>query len=199
MDRASQEARSRLWSRSGRPLTVGIRVKTGVAAVLAATLAVAAAPAPVRAQEMFPSFVLARICVPYATRAQTFEEAIRTARGMEFRRPAGETGPIEEWASDIEMVSKDGTWRLRIEEGTVTRGEVDVYEVTCGLSSTRASARELSQAARLALRASPLWAPGEGEGHWDRRTSDPEFYTVRVDVTEEPGRRPVLTATGSYY
>ena len=137
--------------------------------------------------------------MPYATRAQTFEDAIRSARGMEFRRPAGHTAPIEDWASDIEMVSKDGTWRLRIEEGTVTRGEVDVYEVTCRLSSTRASARELGLAARFALRGSPLWAPGEEDGRWDRQTSDPAFYTVHVDVTEAPGQRPVLTATGSYY
>lgn len=173
-------------------------MKAGVT-VLAAILAVAAAPASVRAQDMFPSFALARICVPYATRADSLEEAIRTARGMEFRRPSGQIAPIEEWASDIEMVSKDGTWRLRIAEGTVTRGEVDVYEVTCGLSSTRASARELSTAARLALRASPLWSQSEEEGRWDRKTSDPEFYTVRVDVTETPGERPVLAATGSYY
>lgn len=174
-------------------------MKITVAAVLAATLTVVAAPAPVRAQEMLPGFVLARVCIPYATRAQSLESAIRAARGLEFRRPTGDTAPIEDWASDIEMVSKDGTWRLRIEEGTVTRGEVDVYEVTCGLSSTRASARELSQAARITLRGSPLWTQGETEGRWDRRSSDPEFYSVRIDVTETPGQRPVLAATGSYY
>lgn len=162
-------------------------------------MAIAAAPSPARAQDAFASFVLVRVCLPYANRSQSFEGAIRAARDMEFRRPNGDNAPLEEWASEVNLISKDGAWRLRLEEGTVTRGDVDVYEVTCRLSSTRASARELADAAHAALRGSRQWAPAEQDGRWNRRTSDPDAYAVQVEVTETAGERPVLAATGSYY
>lgn len=174
-------------------------LKLGVIAALSATVAVVATPVPAAAQDMFAGFVLARVCLPYASRAQTFEGAIRAARDMEFRRPSGDGAPLDEWASEVELVSKDGAWRLRIEEGTVTQGETDVYQVTCRISSTRASARELSNAARLALSGNERWTSAEENDRWEKRTGSPEEHTLHVDVTEPPGERPVLAATGSYY
>ena len=119
---------------------------------------------------------------------------------MEFRRPVGDTAPLDEWASEVEMVSKDGRWRLRIEEGTVTEGDTDVYSVTCGVWSDRATTRELTRVAGLIVHGSPLWSqPPEQPGRWDRRTAHPDEIALRIDVTEKPGERPVLAARGSYY
>lgn len=175
-------------------------VKSVALAALAAALAVTSAPAPVGAQDIFPGLVVARVCLPYASRAKTFENAIRAARDMEFRRPVGDNAPLDDWASEIDMVSKDGRWRLRIEEGTVTEGDTDVYSVTCGVWSNRASARQLAQVAGLIVRGNPLWSQPPGEPwRWDRRTVHPDEVAIRIDVTEGPGDRPVLAARGSYY
>jgi hypothetical protein len=175
-------------------------VKSVAAAVLAAVLMVASAPAPARAQDIFAGFVVARVCLPYASRAKTFEAAIRAARDMEFRRPVGNSAPLDEWVTAVELVSKDGRWRLRIEEGTVTEGDRDVYSVTCGVSSAQASARELGEVARLVVRGNPMWSQDAGAPwRWDRRTPHPDEYAIRIDVTEAPGQRAVLAARGSYY
>ncbi len=179
---------------------MGLVLKSLVFAVLALAVAATSAPAPARAQDIFAGFVVARVCLPYASRAKTFESAIVAARDMEFRRPAGTNAPLEEFASEIEMVSKDGRWRLRIEEGTVTEGGVDVYSVRCGISSNLASARELSRVAELMVRGNPLWSRPEGRPwRWERHTPDPQYTAIRIDVTEEPGQRPVLAARGSYF
>ena len=163
-------------------------------------VAVASSPAPAKAQEMFAGFVMARVCLPYATRAKTFEGAIRAARDMEFRRPAGDDAPLEDWASEVELVSKDGRWRLRIEEGTVTVGDADVYQVSCGVWSGNASANELGRVARLVLDGSPLWSQAPDQPwRWDRRTARPAEFGLRIDVTDTPGTPPVLAARGSYY
>lgn len=168
--------------------------------VLAAVLAVTSAPAPAAADDMFAGFVVARVCLPYATRAKSFESAMRAARDMEFRRPAGDRAPLEDWASEVEMISKDGRWRLRIEEGTLEENGVEAYTVTCGVSSNLASSRELARVARRIVGGSPLWAQHpDAPWRWERRTTRSHEYALRIDVTEVPGDRPVLAARGVYY
>ena len=175
-------------------------MKSVMVPVLTAVFAVTAAPAPVRAQENFPGFVVARVCLPYASRAKTFEGAMRAARDMEFRRPAGDRAPLEEWASEVEMVSGDGRWRLRIEEGTVEENGVEAYAVTCGVSSNLVGSRTLAQVARRMVGTSPLWVQqAETPWRWERRTARSTEYSLRIDVTEAPGDRPVLAARGFYY
>lgn len=175
-------------------------VKSVAWALLAVIPMVVSAPAPARAQDIYAGLVVARVCLPYASRAKTFEAAIRAARDMHFRRPSESPAPVDEWATEIELVSQDGRWRLRIEEGTVTEGERDVYSVTCGISSSQSSARELGQVAQLMLKGNPLWSqPEAAPWRWDRRTPDPDQYAIRIDVTGEPGQNPVLAARGSYY
>lgn len=175
-------------------------VKCVASAVLAVVLMVVSAPAPARAQDIFAGFVVARVCLPYVTRAKTFEGAIRSARDMKFRRPNVAVEPVDEWATEIEMVSEDGRWRLHIEEGTVTEGEADVYQVTCAISSAQSSARELSQVAQLMLRGNPMWSqPEDAPWRWDRRTARPEQSALRIDITEQAGEHPVLAARASYY
>lgn len=174
-------------------------MKSVVVPVLAAVLA-AAAPAPVRAQENFAAFVVARVCLPYASRAKSFEAAIRAARDMEFRRPVGDRAPLEDWASEVEMVSSDGRWRLRIEEGTVEEDGVEAYALTCGVSSNLVSSRTLAQEARRMVGTSPLWMPRpDTPWRWDRRTTRSHEYSLRIEVTEAPGERPVLAARGRYF
>lgn len=179
---------------------MGSVVRSVALVLLAAALATAPLPAPARAQDIFAGFVMARICLPYASRAKTFEGAIRAARDMEFRRPTGDRRPLEEWASEVELVSKDGRWRLRIEEGTVTVGDTEAYQVVCGVSSRNSSARELGEVARLVVRGSPLWTQAADEPwRWDRRTNRPDEFALRIDVTQAADARPVLAARGSYY
>lgn len=179
---------------------MGLVVKSVTLPVLAAALAVTSAPVPATAQDLFPGFVVARVCLPYASRAKTFENAIRAARDMGFRRPVGDEAPLDEWASEIELISSDGRWRLRIEEGTVIEGDVQVYSVTCGVRSNLASARRLARVAELIVRGNPPWSqPPGAPWRWDRRTARPDEVAIRIDVTETPGERPVLAARGSYY
>lgn len=168
--------------------------------ILAAVLAVTSAPAPASALDLFPGFVVARVCLPYATRAKSFEKAMRAARDMGFRRPAGDRAPLEDWASEVEMIHKDGRWRLRIEEGTVEENGVEAYTVTCGVSSNLASRRELARVAGRIVGGSPLWTQQpETPWRWERRTTRPHEYALSIDVTEAPGQRPVLAARGVYY
>ena len=175
-------------------------LKSVATAALAAVLMIASAPAPARAQDIFAGFVVARVCLPYASRAKTFEGAIRAARDMDFRRPAGSREALDDWQTAVELVSRDGRWRLHIEEGTVTENGVDVYSVWCGISSNQTSARELGQVARLIVRGNLLWTQPEGQPwRWDRRTPHPDEYAIRIDVTEEPGQRAMLAARGSYF
>jgi hypothetical protein len=175
-------------------------VKSLVAFSLVAGLALAAAPAPVAAQDVLTARILVDVCLPYANRQQSFEKAIRAARDLRFRRPVDDQAPLDEWASEVEMVSRDGTWRLRLEEGSVQVGERDAYTVTCSLSSSRASARELSDLGRRAFRNERYWMSDDGELRaWDRRTSDPDVRQLQVRVVEEPGVRPALSIQGIYF
>lgn len=162
----------------------------------------ASAPATsVAAQDNnLPGRVLADICLPYANRAQTFEKAISAARNMRFRRPVGDNAPLEEWASEINLVSFDGTWRLHLEEGTIEVGDGEAYAVTCALSSTRASATELADLGRRAFRNERYWTTDESAPRqWERRTARPEERRLDVRVVEENGQRPALTIRGLYF
>lgn len=159
------------------------------------------AATPAAAQANLTGRVLSEICLPYANRAQSFEKSIRAARDLKFRRPADERGiPLDEWASEVDMVSRDGTWRLRIEEGTVEIGDGEAYAVTCALSSTRASARELADLGRRAFRNERYWSTDQtAPNQWDRRTAHPDEYRLEVRVIEEEGQRPALTIRGLYF
>ena len=98
------------------------------------------------------------------------------------------------------MVSGDGRWRLRIEEGTVEENGVEAYAVTCGVSSNLVGSRTLAQVARRMVGTSPLWVQqAETPWRWERRTARSTEYSLRIDVTEAPGDRPVLAARGFYY
>lgn len=144
------------------------------------------------------ALTLVDVCLPYASRSQSFEKSINAARVLEYRRPAGDHAPLDEWAAGVNLVSNDGTTRLRIEEGTIERGETAVYEVTCAISSTRSSARELSDLARRAFRDETRWTPS-GPVRWERRTRRPTEFGLAAEVSEQPGSRPTLAVTGSYY
>lgn len=173
-------------------------VKSVVFCSLVAGLLSIAAPAA--AQEAVPAGLLTEVCLPYANRAQTFERSIRAARELEFRRPVNDTAPLDEWASEVTMVSRDGVWRVRIEEGTVERGERAPYEVSCTISSSRASARELTDLGRRAFGDRTYWTtPPDNARRWDRRGAYPDEYDLAVEVSERPGERPTMTVRGSYY
>ena len=156
--------------------------------------------APVAAQEAVPAGLLTEVCLPYANRAQSFERSIRAARDLEFRRPVNDTAPLDEWASEVTMVSRDGVWRVQIEEGSVEHGERAAYEASCTISSSRASARELADLGRRAFRDRQYWTtPPDNAWRWDRRSAYPDEYGLAVEVNEQPGERPTMTVRGSYY
>lgn len=170
-----------------------------IASSLAASL-LFAAPAVHVAEEMLTARVLVDVCLPYAQRSQSFEKSIRAARDLGFRRPVGDQAPLDEWASEVDLVSEDGAWRLRIEEGSVEVGEGEAYAAGCALSSSRASARELGRFGRRAFGDEEKWASeGDEAPVWSRRTSRPEEYRLEARVTEEPGKLPALVVRGLYY
>lgn len=177
-------------------------------AVLASSLAaglifgmVAAPAAPAMAQQHLTAQVLTDVCLPYANRSKSFEKAIRSARDLQFRRPANERGQVlEEYASEVNLVSRDGTWRVRLEEGSVAVGDTEVYAVTCTLSSTRASARELAELGRRAFRNEQYWTTDQtAPNQWDRRVRNPDERRLEVRVVEDNGQRPALTIRGLYF
>lgn len=163
---------------------------------LAASFCVTAAP--VGAQEPIIVRALTDVCLPYAARSRSFEKAIQAARDLEFRRPLDDNEPLEEFASEVEMVSSDGIWRLKLEEGTREEGDTAAYAVACSLSSRRASARELAHLARRAFGNPDRWTT-TNDSRWDRRTRRPEEHRMVVEVTERPEERPAMTITGLYY
>lgn len=155
---------------------------------------------PLAAQDAVPAGLLTEVCLPYANRAQSLERSIRAARELEFRRPVNDTAPLDEWASEITMVSSDGVWRVRIEEGSVERDARPAYEASCTISSSRASARELADLGRRAFRDDRYWtSPPDNAWRWDRRSAHPDEYGLAVEVSEQPGERPTMTVRGSYY
>jgi hypothetical protein len=175
-------------------------LKSVAFSVLATVIGVTSTPAPAGAQENFPGFVLARVCLPYANRAKSFESAMSAARDMGFRRPAGDRAPLEDWASEVELIHRDGRWRVRIEEGPAEEGGVEAYAVTCSIWSNMAGSHELGRTARLVVGRSPHWSQAsDAPWRWDRRTERSGEYALRIEVTQEPERQPVLAARGLYY
>ncbi|WP_420480210.1 hypothetical protein [Brevundimonas sp. FT23028] len=160
------------------------------------------APAdPALAQTNLTGRALAEVCLPYANRTRSFERAIRAARDLDFRRPADQRGqPIEEYASEIELVSRDGVWRIRLEEGSIEHGDTEVYAVSCSLSSTRASATELGALGRRAFNNDRYWSTEEGAPRqWERLGRNPEERRLQVEVLNSPGERPALRIRGLYF
>ncbi len=165
---------------------------------LASALALVPTP-PATSQDIFGGFVLAKVCLPYASRAQSFETTIKAARDMEFRLPT-DAPPIPDWASEIELVSRDGAWWVTFGENTVMQGEREVYAVRCSIRSKRASARELGAAAGMVLRRNENWTAADPDTRrWTRRLTRPDAISLNVDVEDTGDGRPTLSATGSYH
>lgn len=144
--------------------------------------------------------MLTQVCLPYATRAQSFEKSIRAARDLDFRRPTGSSAPLDDWASEIDLISDDGNWRLRIEEGSVEQGDSSVYAASCTISSRHASVRELAELGRRAFGDPARWSSAsDNPRRWDRRTPRPEEYRLAVEVAEPVQKLPTMTITGFYY
>lgn len=173
-----------------------MKLKLFVACGLAASFCLTAAP--VAAQDVLVARALTEVCLPYAGRARSFEKAIRAARELEFRRPVGSNEPLEDWSSEIDLVSNDGVWFLRIEEGSREVDGNEVYAVTCTLSSRRASTRELTQFARRAFGDERRWTPATPQ-RWDRRTPRPQEHRMVVEVADRDTDRPAMMITGYYY
>lgn len=179
-------------------------MKTLVASSLATGLfmgAVLAPATPAAAQANLTAQVLTDICMPYTNRSLSFERSIRAARDLKFRRPASERDqPLEEYASDVNLVSRDGNWRLRLEEGSIEYGDREVYAVSCLLSSPRVSANELTSMGRRAFSNERYWSTDQSTPRqWERRGRDPEERRLEVEVIEEPGQRPALRIRGLYF
>lgn len=156
--------------------------------------------APAAAQIAVPASLLAEVCLPYASRAQSFEKSISAARDLAFRRPVDDRAPLDEWASEVTLVSWDGVWQVRIEEGSVFEDDRSYYAASCTISSRRTSARQLAQLARSAFRNTVYWtSPPDNPWRWDRRSAHPDDYGLAVEVSERPGERPTLTVRGSFY
>jgi hypothetical protein len=163
-----------------------------VAGIAAALLS---AP-PVQAQTVDPAVVLNRVCLPYAGRSASFERAVRVARDLRFGQPAG-SPPLDDYASEVELTSNDGVWRIRLEERTVTRGDRDAYALTCALSSERASVTDLGRLIDGVVNGNARWTAGGNGVRWQRQGSDDAL--TEVVVKEPDGQRPVLDVTGLYF
>lgn len=169
-----------------------------VVCVAAASLCLISAPAV--AQDLFAARMLTDVCLPYAARARSFEKAIKAARDLNFRRPIDDVQPLDEWAAEIDLVSDDGNWRLRIEEGTLEHGDAQVYAASCTISSRHASARELADLGRRAFGDPERWTTSpDHPRRWERRTRRPAEYRLAVEVAEPAERRPTMTVTGYYF
>jgi len=175
----------------------GIELKSVVCAA-AASLCLVSTPA--FAQEILVVRTLTEVCLPYATRGQSFEKAIRSARDLGYRRPAGSNAPLDDWASEIDLISSDGNWRIRIEEQTLEQGDTSVYAVSCTMSSRHASARELADLGRRAFGDPARWsfAP-DNPRRWDRRTPRPDERRLVVEVAEPADQLPTMAITGYYF
>lgn len=176
-------------------------MKLPVALWLAAGLfSGAIAVGPATAQSSLPGEVVANVCMPYANRARSFERSISTAREMKFRRPSEHRNiPLEDYASEIDMVLQDGGWRVRLEEGSIEYGDGEAYAVTCSLSSPRASLMELTTLARSLLRDERYWSSQPGTRRWERLGRNSEERRLEVEVVATEGQRPTLVVRGLYF
>lgn len=175
----------------------GIALKSVVCAAMA-SLCLLSTPAV--AQERLVARMLTDVCLPYATRARSFEKTIRAARDLQFRRPAGSDTPLDDWASEIDLISDDGNWRLRIEEGSLEEGDGSVYAASCTISSRHASVRDLADLGRRAFRDPARWSTSpDNLLRWDRRTPRPDEYRLSVKVAAPADTLPTMTITGYSY
>lgn len=176
-------------------------MKSIIVSSLVASLLLAATPTPgSAADDRLTARVLVDVCLPYAQRSRSFEKAIQAARDLDFRRLVGDQAPLDEWASEVDLVSRDGVWRLRLEEGTVDHGDGQAYATACSLSSRRASANELTWLGRRAFGDPRRWiAESEDSPTWNRRVSRPDEYRIEARVTDEAGERPALVVRGLYF
>jgi hypothetical protein len=175
----------------------GIELKFVVCAA-AASLCLISTPA--FAQELLVVRTLTEVCLPYATRAQSFEKSIRAARDLGYRRPIGSDAPLDDWASEIDLISNDGNWRIHIEEGTLEEGDSSVYAASCTMSSRHASARELTDLGRRAFSDPLRWSfSPDNPRRWERRTPRPDERRLSAEVAESADQLPTLTITGSYF
>lgn len=165
-----------------------------------ATASLCLTGAPALAQDLLAARMLTQVCLPYATRSLDFEESIRAARSLDFRRPVGSNTPLDDWASEIDLISNDGNWRLRIEEGSREQGDTSVYAASCTISSRHASERELADLGRRAFGDPARWsASPDNPRRWERRTPRPDEYRLSVEVEAPAEQLPTLTVTGFYY
>lgn len=175
----------------------GIALKSVVCAGLA-SLCLLSTPAV--AQERLVAGMLTDVCLPYAARARSFEKTIRAARDMQFRRPTGDNAPLDDWASEIDLISSDGNWRIRLEEGSLEEGNSSVYAASCTISSRHASVRDLADLGRRAFRDPARWSTSpDNLLRWDRRTQRPEEHRLSVEVAAPADALPTMTITGYYY
>lgn len=175
----------------------GIKLKSVVYAAVASLCLISA---PAQAQELLVARMITEVCLPYATRAQSFEKSIRAARDLEFRRPVRDNEPLEEWASEIELISRDGVWRLHLEEGTLEDGDSPVYAAGCTISSRRASVRDLTDLGRSAFGDPERWSYAANDPRrWDRRLPRPDERRLAVEVKEPAEQLPAMTITGYYF
>lgn len=170
-----------------------------VVCVAAASLCLISVPAV--AQDLLVACMLTEVCRPYAARARSFEKAIKAARDLGFRRPVDDIQPLDEGAAEIDLVSDDGNWRLRIEEGTLEQGDARVYAASCAIPSRRASAREPADPGRRAFGDPERWTtwPDHHPRRRERRTRRPAEDRLAVEVAEPAERRPTMTVTGHYF
>lgn len=156
--------------------------------------------APAAAQVPVPVSLLTNVCLPYASRSLTFEKSIRAARDLEFRRPVNDRAPMEDWASEVTLVSNDGVWQVRLEEGSIEFDNGSYYFASCTISSRRTTARALADLGRRAFRNPAHWtSPGDNPWRWDRRSAYPDEYGLAVEVSDRLGEHPTMTVKGSYY
>lgn len=168
--------------------------------VYAAVASLCLLGAPAFAQDLLVARMLTEVCLPYASRAQSFEKSIRAARDLEFRRPTGSNTPLDDWASEIDLISRDGNWRVRIEEGTLEQGDSSVYAASCTISSRHASLRDLTDLGRRAFGDPARWSTSpDNRWRWERRTPRPEEYRLIVEVAAPAEQLPTMRITGYYY
>lgn len=159
-----------------------------------------AAPASAAADDHLTARVLVDVCLPYAQRSKSFEKAIQSARELDFRRPVGDQAPLDEWASEVDLVSRDGVWLLRLEEGTVEDGGSQAYAAGCSLSSRRASANELTGLGRRAFGDPRRWSTGGDDARtWSRRSERADEYRIEARIRDVEGERPALVIRGLYF
>ncbi|WP_449500487.1 hypothetical protein [Brevundimonas sp.] len=148
-----------------------------------------------RAQDAVATRVLAKVCLPYTTRSTSLEEAVEAARELDFRRPNANARPLDPWASEAEMVSWDGSFRLVLSEGQVD----DDYSLDCVLSSRRASVGAFALTIDELLGNRRGWAPSDPQRRlWKRATQHADDPVISAVAGQGDDGRPALSVNGTY-